>query len=296
MTGVVAGHIADTLTGDAGTPVTTQMGRWSMTRKPESRHAFVGGAEQPHGRQHAVTDEPRPLPWTGRRVIETLEKDECLRLLAAGQVGRLAYTGRDGPTVLPVLYRFHEGSIIFFALQGTFMEEDLRTGIAHADYHVAFEIDQIDPGARRGWAVQVAGPAHHVDTQAERASIVSADADPLPAAEAGQPSPDAEAPHLMRLEPIYIRGRRSYPALAQQQGTCLSSRLAGRPPGLSEVKPRVACAGLALLRLISLIVANRPDMTFGLYGGGGWGELRSPDRGDNGLPALLAATLIGWNR
>jgi nitroimidazol reductase NimA-like FMN-containing flavoprotein (pyridoxamine 5'-phosphate oxidase superfamily) len=137
------------------------------------------------------------------RVIENLDEEECLRLLGATQVGRLAYTGRQGPSVLPVVYKMHEGSIIFHPLQGTFTEEDLRTGIAHAEYQVTFEIDQIDPLARWGWGVQVVGSAHHVDTEAERASIVGAGADPFPWAE-------AEAAPLMRVKPIHVRGRRSY--------------------------------------------------------------------------------------
>ena len=50
------------------------------------------------------------------------------------------------------------------------LDEDLRTGIAGADYKVAFEIDDIDLGARRGWSVLVQGPAHHV-TGAEEDAV-----------------------------------------------------------------------------------------------------------------------------
>jgi hypothetical protein len=39
----------------------------------------------------------------------------------------------------------HEGSIVFRTAQDTCTGEDLRTGIADAEYSVAFEIDQIDP-------------------------------------------------------------------------------------------------------------------------------------------------------
>jgi glyoxylase-like metal-dependent hydrolase (beta-lactamase superfamily II)/nitroimidazol reductase NimA-like FMN-containing flavoprotein (pyridoxamine 5'-phosphate oxidase superfamily) len=137
------------------------------------------------------------------RVIENMRESECMRLLGGGRVGRLAYTGREGPTVLPIVYKLHEGSIVFHPLQGTFTEQDLRTGIAHADYEVAFEIDQIDPDVRGGWAVLVVGSAHHVDTEAERASIIGAGADPWP-------WPEAEAVHLMRVRPLRITGRRSY--------------------------------------------------------------------------------------
>jgi len=140
---------------------------------------------------------------SAERVIERLAESECLRLLGAERVGRLAYTGREGPAVLPIVYRLHEGSIVFHTLEGTFTEQDLRTGIAHADYQVAFEIDQIDPDARGGWAVVVVGSAHHVDTEAERASITGAGADPWP-------WPEADTAHLMRIRPSHITGRRSY--------------------------------------------------------------------------------------
>ena len=145
---------------------------------------------------------PSRVSWP--RVVESLDEDECLRLLGATRVGRLAYTGREGPTVVAVAYRLYEGSIVFHPLQGTFTEEDLRTGIAHAEYQVAFEIDQIDPLANWGWSVQVVGSAHYVDTEAERASIVKAGADPFP-------WPAAEDAPLMRVRPRRIRGRRSYP-------------------------------------------------------------------------------------
>lgn len=138
------------------------------------------------------------------RVIESLDESECLRLLATERVGRLGYTGREGPAVLPVIYRLHEDSLVFHTLQGTFTEEDLRTGIAHADFRVAFEIDKIDPAAHWGWAVLVVGAAHHVDSEAERAAIISAGADPWP-------WPEGESAHLIRVRPQYIRGRRSYP-------------------------------------------------------------------------------------
>jgi nitroimidazol reductase NimA-like FMN-containing flavoprotein (pyridoxamine 5'-phosphate oxidase superfamily) len=143
---------------------------------------------------------PNPPGGPGRRVVEPLDESECLQLIGAKRIGRLAYTGRYGPTVLPVVYKLHEGSIVFHTFQDTFTEEDLRTGIAYAEYEVAFEIDQFDLEPLEGWIVLVAGPAHHVDTEAERASIISAGADPWP---------EAEYEHLVRVQPIRISGRRT---------------------------------------------------------------------------------------
>ena len=79
---------------------------------------------------------------------------------------------------LPVEYKLYQGSIVFRAAGDTFTDEDLRTGIAHAEYRVAFEIDRIDLEAREGWTVLVRGAAHHVDTEAERASIMNAGVQP----------------------------------------------------------------------------------------------------------------------
>jgi hypothetical protein len=45
---------------------------------------------------------PRPEGGPGPRVLERLGEAECLLLIGAGRLGRLACTGRFGPTVLPV--------------------------------------------------------------------------------------------------------------------------------------------------------------------------------------------------
>lgn len=140
-----------------------------------------------------------PPSGPGSRVVERLDEPECLRLIDALRVGRLGYTGRFGPTILPVRYELYEGSIVFHTLQGTFTEEDLRTGIALAEYEVAFEVDQYDTEGHAGWVVEVVGPAHHVDTEAERAAIVNAGADPWP---------EAESEHLLRVQPVRITGLR----------------------------------------------------------------------------------------
>jgi nitroimidazol reductase NimA-like FMN-containing flavoprotein (pyridoxamine 5'-phosphate oxidase superfamily) len=136
---------------------------------------------------------------SGKRVLERLDEAECLQLIADETVGRLAYTGRYGPTVLPVNYRMHEGSVVFRTAQDSPTDEDLRTGIAHAEYQVAFEIDRIDPEAREGWSVLVQGSAHHVDTDEERAAVASAEVEPWP---------EGEREHFIRIHPARITGRR----------------------------------------------------------------------------------------
>ena len=70
-------------------------------------------------------------------------------LIAEGGIGRIAYASRFGPAVLPVNYALRDGAVVFRTAAHSPLDEDLRTGIANADYKVAFEIDSIDLAARQ---------------------------------------------------------------------------------------------------------------------------------------------------
>jgi nitroimidazol reductase NimA-like FMN-containing flavoprotein (pyridoxamine 5'-phosphate oxidase superfamily) len=131
--------------------------------------------------------------------LEELDEAECLRLISPGGVGRLAYSGRYGLTVFPVNYKLHEGAIVFRTAQDSPTGEDLQTGIANADYQVTFEVDDIDPAAREGWSVLIHGPAHHMTTEAERASVLESGVEPWPA---------GTREHAIRITPSRITGRR----------------------------------------------------------------------------------------
>ena len=132
-------------------------------------------------------------------VLEHLDEAECLRLIAPGGIGRIAFTGRYGLTVLPVNYKLHEGAIVFRTAQDSPTGEDLRTGIAHAEYQVAFEIDQINPETRDGWSVLIHGPAHHMASDDERAAV---------AASGVAPWPRGVHEHAIRITPTSVTGRR----------------------------------------------------------------------------------------
>jgi nitroimidazol reductase NimA-like FMN-containing flavoprotein (pyridoxamine 5'-phosphate oxidase superfamily) len=137
-----------------------------------------------------------------RRVLENLEEAECLRLISPGGVGRIAFTGRFGPMVLPVNYKLVENTIVFRTSQDSPTDEDLRTGIAHAEYKVAFEIDEFNVADKAGWSVLVQGSVHHVDSQAEQAAL----------SEAGvEPWPEGPREHFIRITPTRITGRRINP-------------------------------------------------------------------------------------
>jgi nitroimidazol reductase NimA-like FMN-containing flavoprotein (pyridoxamine 5'-phosphate oxidase superfamily) len=96
---------------------------------------------------------PRP---TDRHGLVVLERDECLRLLATGHVGRIGTTRDALPTVLPVTYTLDGDAVVFRAAPATTLEVSL------AGMVVAFEVDEIDPWHHEGWSVVVQGFAHRV--------------------------------------------------------------------------------------------------------------------------------------
>ena len=157
--------------------------------------------DQTTGNAHGGPAQPGPVhdPATRQPVLERLDEAECLRLISPGGLGRLAYSGRFGLTVLPVNYKLHEATIVFRTAQDSPMDEDLRTGIRDAEYSVAFEIDEIDLAAREGWSVLIQGSAHHVESAAERASVLEAGVEPW----AG-----GTREHFVRITPTRVTGRR----------------------------------------------------------------------------------------
>jgi nitroimidazol reductase NimA-like FMN-containing flavoprotein (pyridoxamine 5'-phosphate oxidase superfamily) len=132
-------------------------------------------------------------------VLETLDEAECLRLIAPGGIGRLAFAGRYDLTVLPVNYKLHDGAILFRTAQDSSTDADLRTGIAKAEYRVAFEIDEFDAARREGWSVLIQGPAHHVDSAEELAAAQAAGVETWP---------DGGREHFISITPARITGRR----------------------------------------------------------------------------------------
>ena len=136
------------------------------------------------------------------RTITELDEVECLRLIAQGGIGRIAYQSRFGPAVLPVNYKWHDGAVVFRTAQHSPLDEDLQTGIAGGDYKVAFEIDEFDVPGRQGWSVLIQGPAHHVESEADRAAVVEAGVEPWPG---------GAKELFVRIVPSRVTGRRVRP-------------------------------------------------------------------------------------
>lgn len=132
--------------------------------------------------------------WFQGRLTE-LAEDECLELLAAKQVGRLALVDPDGPLVVPVNYALHHGTVFFRTSPHTAVGRHARSA------PVAFEVDDIDDFTQSGWSVLVRGRAEYVDP----------DDLPTAAGEGPKPWPQGVRTLHVRIVPRSITGRRLLP-------------------------------------------------------------------------------------
>ena len=137
--------------------------------------------------------------------MEQLSEEESLRLAAGSEVGRIGFTSRYGPVILPVNFRIVDGAVVFRTEADSALVADLRTGIPDAEYRVAFEVDDIDERTRSGWSVLVQALAEEV-TGARRDELVER----LRTA-GGTPWAPGEHGHWIRLIPKVVTGRRIVP-------------------------------------------------------------------------------------
>ncbi|NUW44237.1 helix-turn-helix domain-containing protein [Nonomuraea rhodomycinica] len=131
--------------------------------------------------------------------LAELDEKECLRLIAPGGIGRIAFEGRYGLTVLPVNYRLSDGgAIVFRTTPGGATDADLRTGMRGVEYKVAFEVDRVHELTGGGWSVLVQGSLHHVTDEEE------ADA----AATGVEPWAGGDRRQYLQIRPSRVTGRR----------------------------------------------------------------------------------------
>jgi hypothetical protein len=87
------------------------------------------------------------------RLVE-LDEAECWELLAGAPVGRLAWQGADGLSVVPVNFVAAGGKIAMNTAAYSAQARECD------DLPVAFQVDSVDPTARSGWSVLIRGTAH----------------------------------------------------------------------------------------------------------------------------------------
>jgi nitroimidazol reductase NimA-like FMN-containing flavoprotein (pyridoxamine 5'-phosphate oxidase superfamily) len=99
--------------------------------------------------------------------LAQLDRDTCLALLAAQPVGRLVFTQRALPDVLPVNYLLDGESVLIRLRSGS------APAVATRGSVVAFEVDNIDVPSQTGWSVTVVGRAHEIVEPRELRRVTS---------------------------------------------------------------------------------------------------------------------------
>jgi uncharacterized protein len=127
--------------------------------------------------------------------MRDLSREECLELLGANGVGRLAVSGKDAPVIRPVNYAFDgpSQSVVFRTAPGSKFYALLRQNAA------AFEVDGIDPENRTGWSVIIVGATEEVTSPS--------DVRRLDGLGLHQWAP-GEKPHWVRIRAWTVSGRR----------------------------------------------------------------------------------------
>lgn len=87
------------------------------------------------------------------RLLVDLDEAECLRLAATEPVGRLVWTGAQGPSVVPVNFTFEDRVVQIRTAAYSMLARECD------DSRVAFEVDAYDPDSRLGWSVVMLGRA-----------------------------------------------------------------------------------------------------------------------------------------
>jgi len=97
-----------------------------------------------------------------------LTYEECLALLRADTVGRIAVVAEPYPLVFPVNYRVVGSDDALETPGQLWIAIRTRPGntIDRAPMFVSFEVDGIDRQHHTGWSVLVTGTMHRVDTAA----------------------------------------------------------------------------------------------------------------------------------
>jgi nitroimidazol reductase NimA-like FMN-containing flavoprotein (pyridoxamine 5'-phosphate oxidase superfamily) len=88
--------------------------------------------------------------------VETvvIDRQECLRLLSTGSIGRIAATAGALPVVVPVSYVAMDGVILLRAIASATLSPALDDAV------VAFQVDEYDADHHQGWSVMIQGRAH----------------------------------------------------------------------------------------------------------------------------------------
>lgn len=140
---------------------------------------------QPQAKRQGVKPE-------GLESTHNLAPHESWSLLRKSVVGRLAVVHDDVPDIFPVNYVVDHGTVVVRTAGGT-------KHAAARNRVVAFEVDGYDLDSAHAWSVVLRGRATEVHAVDEVIEVLE-----LPLL----PWPQGDKPHLLRITPGSITGRR----------------------------------------------------------------------------------------
>lgn len=123
-----------------------------------------------------------------------LSTSQSWALLRQAVVGRLALIVDERPDIFPVNYQVDHGSVVFRTAEGSKFA-------GAVGQNVAFEVDGYDLESASAWSVVVKGKALEVTRQIEVLEVLVA---LLPL----HPWHPSQKPHVLRIEPDSVTGRR----------------------------------------------------------------------------------------
>ena len=97
---------------------------------------------------------------------EILDREECLRLLARANKGRVAISVQALPIILPVRFVVYDDRIVIRTSLGTTLDGATRGTV------VAFQADGTESSSGRDWSVQVTGLATDSDAISVRYDLL----------------------------------------------------------------------------------------------------------------------------
>jgi len=125
-----------------------------------------------------------------------LDRDECLRLLAATSLGRLAVNVPGwAPVIRPVNYVFDQSSqsVVLRSARGSKLTALLLSGQA------AFEIDGVESANQTGWSVIITGVVEEITNAPEIHRLEQL---------GPRPWAPGDRPHWIRIRSTVVSGRR----------------------------------------------------------------------------------------
>src|SRR4051812_40879914 len=97
--------------------------------------------------------------------LQDLDEDQCWRLLEESSFGRLGFTSRALPAIVPATFTVHGGELGIAGPVGGKVDSARRGDV------VVFEVDRYDTETREGWSVNVIGPARVIDDPSRVAEL-----------------------------------------------------------------------------------------------------------------------------